>query len=205
MLVLIDESGDAGFKITRGSSTHFVVAMVIFRDLKQAEAASKAIAEARSRLRVKPEFKFNKSAAIVRDGFFEAVQSFDFGVRALVVDKSRIYSDELRTHADNFYAYFVRLLLKHDADLLAGARVKIDGRASREFRSDLARHLREHLVDFKVENIKFAESHRDNLIQLADMVAGAIARSYRQSERKDAYRWRQMLASKIEIIREFEG
>ena len=46
---------------------------------------------------------------------------------------------------------------------------------------------------------------RDNLIQLADMVAGAIARSYRHSERKDAARWRQMLASKIEIIREFEG
>jgi hypothetical protein len=126
-------------------------------------------------------------------------------VRALVVDKNRIYSDELHAHADNFYAYFVRLLLKHDAELLAGARVKIDGRASREFRSDLARHWREHLVDFKVENIKFAESHSDNLIQLADMVAGAIARSYRQGERKDADRWRQMLASKIEIIRELEG
>ena len=56
-----------------------------------------------------------------------------------------------------------------------------------------------------VENIKFAESHSDNLIQLADMVAGAIARSYRQGERKDADRWRLMLASKIEIIREFEG
>lgn len=205
MLVLIDESGDAGFKITRGSSPHFVVAMVIFRDLKQAEAASVAIGEARSRLRVKPEFKFNKSAPPVRDGFFEAVLPFDFSVRSLVVDKGRIYSDDLRRSADNFYSYFVRVLLKHEVDLLAGARIKIDGHASREFRVDLAKFLREHLAEFKVENIKFVESHRDNLIQLADMVAGAIARSYRQDARKDADRWRQMLTSKIEMIREFEG
>ena len=67
-------------------------------------AASKAIADARLRLRVKTEFKFNKSAGVVRDGFFEAVSPFAFGVRALVVDKNRIYSEELRTHADNFYA-----------------------------------------------------------------------------------------------------
>lgn len=141
----------------------------------------------------------------MRDGFFEAVQPFDFGVRALVVDKALIYSDELRRDANNFYSYFVRLLLKHDMDLLEGARLKIDGRASREFRSDLARYLREHLTEFKVENIKFAESHNDNLIQLADMVTGAIARSYRTDERKDADRWRRMLASKIEVVREFGG
>lgn len=205
MLILIDESGDAGFKILRGSSTHFVVAMVVFRDLVQAEAASTAIGDARSRLRANPEFKFNKAPVQVRDGFFEVVKPFDFGVRALVVDKSRIYSDELRRDSETFYSYFVRMLLKRNVDLLVGTRLKIDGRASRKFRSDLARYLREHLAEFKVENIKFAESHRDNLIQLADMVAGAIARSYRQDDRKDADRWRRMLASKIEAIWEFEG
>ena len=30
MLVLIDESGDPGFKLTKGSTQHFVAAMVIF-------------------------------------------------------------------------------------------------------------------------------------------------------------------------------
>ncbi len=205
MLILIDESGDAGFKIARGSSPHFVVAMVIFRDLKEAEAASKAIAEARERLRVKPEFKFNKCANPVRDGFFDAVRPFSFGVRALVVDKARIYSDDLRGNADLFYAYFVRLLIRHDAELLAGARVKIDGQASHTLKHDLAQALREQQSVLKVANIKFADSHRDNLIQLADMAAGAIARSYRTDARKDADRWRKMLAGKIEDVWEFAG
>jgi hypothetical protein len=205
MLILIDESGDAGFKVAKGSTPHFVVAMAVFRDLNEAEAASRAIAEARERLRMKPEFKFSKCSAAVRDGFFEAVRPYRFAVRALVVDKARIYSPDLRASADRFYSYFVRLLLRHDADLLAGARVKIDGRASPDLRRDLAKALREGQSVLRMANVKFSDSHRDNLIQLADMAAGAIARSYRQDDRKEANRWRSMLADKLEEVWEFKG
>lgn len=205
MLILIDESGDAGFKVAKGSTPHFVVAMVVFRDLREAENASQAIADARDRLRIQPEFKFSKCSAQVRDGFFEAVRPFRFAVRALVVDKLRIYSPDLRANANRFYSYFVRLLIRHDADLLAGARVKIDGRASPELRRDLAVALRQHQSVLKMANVKFSDSHRDNLIQLADMAAGAIARSYRNDIRKDAVRWRDMLAGKLEEVWEFEG
>lgn len=203
MLVLIDESGDAGFKIARGSTPYFVVAMVIFRDYKEAEAASRAIAEARERLRVKPEFKFNKCHPNARDGFFETVAPFSFGVRAVVVNKARIYSDNLREHKERFYNFFVKSLLKHDNDVLQGARVKIDGSGDREFKRELEHYLRQQCQDGKIASVKFAESHRDNLIQLADMAAGAIARSYREEDRKDADRWRRMLARKIEDVWEF--
>jgi hypothetical protein len=203
MLILIDESGDAGFKVAKGSTPHFVVAMVIFRDLNEAENASVAIAQARDRLRIKPEFKFNKCANVVRDGFFDAVRPFNFTVRALVVDKACIYSENLRDDKGRFYNYFVKTLLKHDGGALQGARVKIDGSGDREFKQELGRYLRCQMDAGKLASVKFAESHRDNLIQLADMVAGAIFRSYRQDDRKDADRWRNMLASKIEDVWEF--
>lgn len=61
MLVCIDESGCTGFKLEKGSSPYFVVAMVIFKDLKEAERCSRRIAELRRELKVRPEFKFNKS------------------------------------------------------------------------------------------------------------------------------------------------
>jgi hypothetical protein len=203
MLVLIDESGDSGFKIAKGSTPFFVVAMVIFRDFVEAERASSAIAVARSRLRIKTEFKFNKCSNVVRDGFFDAVRPFSFAVRALAVDKAQVYSDNLREHKDLFYNYFVQLLLKHDNDVLQGARVKIDGSGDREFKRELERYLRQQMAAGKIASVKFAESHRDNLIQLADMAAGAIARSYRQDDRKDANRWRAMLAGKIEDVWDF--
>lgn len=203
MLILIDESGDAGFKIAKGSSPYFVVAMVIFRDFAEAERASAAIAEARVRLRVKPEFKFNKSSHPVRDGFFSAVRPFQFGVRALVVEKARIYSESLRDDKDRFYNYFVQMLLKHDNEALRGARIKIDGSGDREFKQELESYLKRQCQGGKIASVKFAESHRDNLIQLADMVAGAIARSYRSDERTMASRWRAMLAGKVEDVWEF--
>ena len=204
LLVLIDESGDAGFKIAKGSTSHFIVAMVIFRDFKEAERASIAIAEARSRLRIKSEFKFNKSSHPVRDAFFEALAPFHFGVRAVVVHKSRIYNDNLRENKDLFYSYFVKLLLKHDDDALQNAKVKIDGSGDREFKRELERYLKQQVQAGKIVSVKFSESHRDNLIQLADMAAGAIARSYRDDDRKYADRWRKMLARKIEDVWDFK-
>ena len=193
MLVLIDESGDPGFKLIRGSSSHFVVAMVIFDDFVEAELTSVAIEDLRERLRLKTEFKFSKSHGHVKDAFFECVCAHSFKVRALVVDKSVIYSDNLRNHKDLFYNHFIKLLLAHDNGALHDARVKIDGSGDRRFRNELNSYLRRQLAQDKVRSVKFAESHRDNLIQLADMVAGAILRSYRSDDRKNALRWRQQL------------
>ena len=204
MLVLIDESGDAGFKITRGSTPYFVVAMVIFREFNEAERTSSIIAETRERLRIKPEFKFNKCHPNVRDGFFEAVSTCNFSVRAVVVEKARIYSDNLREDKERFYSFFVKSLLKYDNDVLQGARIKIDGSGDREFKQELERYLRRQCQEGKIASVKFSESHRDNLIQLADMAAGAIARSYRQDDRKDADRWRKMLGRKIEDVWDFK-
>lgn len=203
MLVLIDESGDAGFKLARGSTPHFVVAMVIFDDFKEAERTSRLIEEARISLRIKPEFKFNKCASQVKDGFFEAVASCKFSVRAIAVDKSRIYSDNLRENKELFYNFFVKSLLQHDNNALAGARVKIDGSGDREFKRELVAYLKRESAAGKIVDVKFAESHRNNLIQLADMVAGAIARSYREGDRNEHDRWRKMLGSKIQNVWDF--
>lgn len=191
--MLIDESGDPGFKLVRGSSSHFVVAMVIFDDFAEAERTGAAIAELRTRLRLKTEFKFSKSHDDVKDAFFACVCSHRFVVRAIVVDKSVIYRDSLRERKELFYNFFVKQLLQHDGGALRDARIKIDGSGDRRFKDELNGYLRKQLTAGLVRNVKFAESHRDNLIQLADMVAGAVLRSYRATDRKDAIRWRQML------------
>jgi hypothetical protein len=102
VLVLIDESGDPGFRIVQGSTSHFVVAMVIFHNLAEAERTSLAIGAIRDKLRVKAEFKFTKSAAQVRDGFFGAVCNFNFQVRAIMVDKAAVQSPHLQTATESF-------------------------------------------------------------------------------------------------------
>jgi hypothetical protein len=202
MLVFIDESGDPGFKLGKGSTAIFVAALVAFRDHDQARAAHDAIEAVAARLRFYTEFKFNKCRDEIRDAFFEAVRPFDFCVRAIVVRKELIYSTHLRSQKEAFYSFFIKSMLKFDDGLLEAARIVIDGSGDRGFRHELETYLRRDLGRGKVRKIRFRNSESDRLVQLADMCAGAIARSYKV-DKNDQFRWRKMLNRKIEDIWEF--
>jgi hypothetical protein len=202
MLVFIDESGDAGFKLTKRSAKTFVAALVAFRDPTSATAASAVIDELSNRLKLKGEFKFHKSRPEIRDAFFAALKPCEFLVRAIVVEKEKIYSQHLRSDKETFYSFFVKSMLKFDSGLLNGAKVVIDGSGDREYRQQLAKYLRQHCAQGAIKEVKFANSSNDRLVQLADMCAGAIARSYK-TDKVDARRWRDMLKPKIDDVWSF--
>lgn len=203
MLVFIDESGDPGFKLQKGSSPLFVVSLVAFISPDEAQATENSITAMAQRLRIPGEFKFSKCRPEVRDAFFDCVQPHDYLVRAIVVDKSRIYSPHLRTNKEGFYSFFVKTMLKFDDGLLNGARIIIDGSGDRAFRGQLNTYLRRHLDDGAVARVRFSNSANDRLVQLADMCAGAVARSYKK-DRTDAWRWRDKLGRKLENVWNFK-
>src|SRR5262249_4115055 len=100
-----------------------------------------------------------------------------------------------------FYRFFVRQMMTYDNGALAGAKVTIDGSGDREFRQMLTASLRRQLGK-KLQRIRFSNSRSDPLVQLADMCAGAISRSYRK-DRDDASRWRKMLAPRLNDVWDF--
>lgn len=201
MLVFIDESGDSGFKLDRGSTPVFAVALAAFASAEEAQRTDAIIRKALVDLRVKPEFKFSKAHNHVRDRFFEAVHNCNFRVRALVVQKELIHSGRLRTSKEEFYQFFVKTMLKFDNGLLQDARVVIDGSGERTFRQDLKAHLARHTTRGAIRDIRLKASHGDPLVQLADMCVGAVARSYR--DRANSDRWRRMLRPKLDDVWEF--
>lgn len=182
MLVFIDDSGDPGFKVEKGSSKVFVIAMVIFKDNLEAEKASLTIKELRRKLKMSDlsEFKFNKSSKKFRQIFIETVLKFDFKIRAIVVDKKDIYSQRLKTHKENFYNYVIMQVIKNSKSI-KNAKLKFDKRGEIEIRNQLRVYLSREL-DNKNKNIfndlKFVDSRQNTLIQLADMVAGSIFSFY---------------------------
>jgi hypothetical protein len=202
MLVFIDESGDAGFKIDRGSSPVFVTSMVMFEDHDQADQADRIIGALMRDLKVRPEFKFTKCSNDYRDRFFDAISGCGFRCRSVVVQKDLIHSNALRTVKESFYKYFVRMMMQHDGGALQDAKVYIDGCGERTFRNELKTYIRRHIP--AVKDVKLRDSKNSPLIQLADMTAGAIARSYRQ-DREDHMRWRDKLqrSGKIHDLWEF--
>jgi hypothetical protein len=92
--------------------------------------------------------------------------------------------------------------MQYDNGLLVNALVKIDGSGSKEFQSAMRAYLRQQLNTGAVKKLKFVNSRTDNLIQMADMVVGAIARSY-NPRKKGHKRWKRMLEGKIENIWDF--
>jgi Protein of unknown function (DUF3800) len=201
MLVFIDESGDPGFK--PGASPIFVAVMVIFGAAQDAADTQKRIEQSEARKVHKSEFKFSKCSDEVRDLFFAAVRGCAFKVRAIVVRKEIIYSPRLKTDKDRFYEYFVKAMMNYNGGSLKGARIIIDGSGDRVFRQNLNAALRRRLGKGVIKDLRFKDSDRDILVQLADMCAGAVARSYRP-DRDEPCRWRKMLAPQISDVWDFK-
>jgi len=100
MLVFIDDSGDPGFKLEKGSSAIFVISCVIFDDELEAEKTAVAIKEFRRELKFPDdvEFKFSKSSKGIRCKFLKKINPFQFKVRSIVIKKSLIRSEELKNN-----------------------------------------------------------------------------------------------------------
>jgi len=147
MIVFIDDSGDPGFKITKGSSRVFVICCVVFDDELEAEKTAIKIKELRRRLKKSDrfEFKFNKCSRKIRVEFLKAIADSKFRVRAIVMPKEKIYSEELKRSKESFYNFTIKMVLKHSAGTIKNARIRLDGRGNREFRRKLLVYLRKNL------------------------------------------------------------
>ncbi len=205
MLIFIDDSGDPGFRLQKGSSTVFIISMVIFIDNLEAEKTSLAIKELRRRLKVSDlyEFKFNKTDKRFKTAFMTTVQPFDFKVRAIVVDKKIIYSPRLRNDKENFYNYVIMQVLLN-SEHIKGAKLRFDKRGEKSLRDQLRVYLSRELNNRSKKifiDLKFVDSKENTLIQLADMVAGSIYANYTKKDKS----YLDMLGKKhIEDIWEFK-
>ena len=87
---------------------------------------------------------------------------------------------------------------------LKEASVNLDGRASRTYRLRVAAYLRHSLNgpnSYKIKKVNSKDSKEDNLIQLADVVAGSINRSL-QNDKTDSLDYIKIIESKIVSLKQ---
>jgi hypothetical protein len=202
MLVFIDDSGDPGFKLDRGSTPYFIIAMVIFDDELEAEKTAVAIKELKRQLNFRDdvEFRFCKTRKDICVKFLEIINKFNFRIRYLVVDKSIIYSQELKNDKSSFYSYFIKEALKNSNDTIIDAKIRMDGSGDRIFRRNFFTYLRQELntTERKImQNCQMVDSKKNVLIQLADMIAGSVNRSYNK-EKSDRQTYISIIKKHIE-------
>ncbi|MDP2790047.1 MAG: DUF3800 domain-containing protein, partial [bacterium] len=179
----IDEAGDSGMKLKEGSTSCFVIALVVFEDQDEADACDQRI-ELLKRERgwtTDSEFHFTRNSNRTRDMFFDAVRLYNFFYYGIVINKDpkRLWGPGFQNKS-SFYKYACRLVFENAKDKLADAIVVIDESGTTEFKNQLAQYLRGKIGGSSrrlIKKIKQQNSRSNNLLQLADYVSGAIYRS----------------------------
>jgi len=196
MLVFVDESGDSGMRNKPGSSALFIITAILFDANDSADACDATIARVRRELRMNPmaEFHFNKCRNDLRTYFLEAVSAMDFRYISLVLEKAKLYSPEF-IHKDALYKFATQALFENAKPYLNNATITLDRSGDREFTRELGSYLKEKINSEEqiIRKVKSEPSHANNLLQLADMVCGAVARSYRR-DKEDSTIFRRMLS-----------
>jgi len=209
MLVFLDDSGDPGFKVAKGSTRCFVIALVIFDDELEAEKCAVALKECRRALGLSDDFelRFSGMKREYRLALLARAAQFKFRVRAIVMNKERIYSSELRDSKESFYRYAIKMVLKHNFGRISDAKLKIDGHGDREFRRELRSYLSREVRTRTgeppvIRDLKIVDSERNILIQLADLVAGALRR-HAEGIKDDREAYRTAIAQRLENVWHF--
>lgn len=185
----LDDSGDAGMKFDSGSSRFLVMAACVFTETIHIDEVAAAINDCSARHRQSREFKYSKTKERIKDDFFERVAHGTFSVRAIAIDKSRLRSRHLIEHPNDLKAYAVMQLLTHSFGEIRGAKLFVDGQDTRGFQMSNATYFRERVnreVAGTIRAVEFADSKQNVMIQLADMIAGAIGRHIREDDRQNS-------------------
>lgn len=198
MLVFVDESGDPGLKLDGGSTAYFIVTIVVFEDHDEAQAADQRITLLRRELDLseKFEFHFSKCHQELRERFLAAVVPYDFLYLGIVINKALLYGPGFQ-YRESFYKYVCGLVFENAKPYLDEAIVIFDGSGSKDFRRQLERYLKRRINTTgsarRIRKVKIQESRRNNLIQLADMICGALARSFKP-EKADSKLYRKIIS-----------
>ena len=94
-------------------------------------------------------------------------------------------------------------VLKKSGKKFQNAKLKFDKRGEKRIRNELRAYLSRELNNKKnniFSDLKFVDSKQNNLIQLADMVAGCIA-SHSKDKDEDLYK---IIQKRVEDIWEFK-
>ena len=203
-LVFIDDSGNPGLK--RGvSNLNFVLAAVLLVSPAVATALNREISNYRKSLGWKNEheFKFRKAPKEVKLNLLKIVNQYDIKIYAVYINRSDYYDNLKVVEKEKIYNWAIVELLKTMP--LKDAVVKIDGRSGKKHRRQMAAYVRQQLNRnlHKIQKFEPQDSVRDNLIQLADIVAGSINRSF-QTDKTDSLAYLEIISDKLAMLKELK-
>lgn len=179
-----DEAGDVSLNFGKGASRYFVP---VFIATQKPDELRDLLGELRQSLRLSPthEFKFHKMTSTeIRNEVFSALARADFQAYSLIVDKTRLPKLFETTEGLEIYTHFItELLALIPENILKDATLILDEFGSTpDLRTELRRTMIKRHMPRLFKRVLVRSSHREPLIQVADLLAGAIMRRDTQND-----------------------
>lgn len=199
-----DEAGDVSLNFAKGASRYFVPAFI---GTQKPDRLREKLAELRQELGLSEthEFKFHKmTSAEIRNEVFSMLAHADFEAWALIVDKTRLPKIFETTESLEIYTHFItELLAIIPNELQKDATLILDEFASTpDLRTELRRTMIKRHMPRLFKRVIIRSSHRESLIQVADLVAGAIMRRDTQND-ADAFDMISRKIKRLELYRPY--
>ena len=198
-----DEAGDASFHFDKGASRYFVVAVVATQD---ADALRSTLVNLRKRENFSETFEFHFNTLTsekLREKTLTALRDADFMGWAIIVDKTVIPLPLRALSGMEFYLYFVTELIERiPVEFREKGTLILDevGSANAAL-PQLKRILKARNLRHRFSRIFFRRSRSEDLIQVADLVAGAILR---RDAKKDSEAF-AYIQDKLQAVYEYNG
>jgi len=199
-----DEAGDVSMNFGKGASRYFVPAFIA---TQSPDSLRQILADLRQSLDLREthEFKFHKMAsAEIRNQVFSTLARANFEAWALIVDKTRLPKIFETTESIEIYTHFITELLGLiPSELQKDATLILDEFGSiPDLRTELRRAMVKRHMPRLFKRVIVRSSHRESLIQVADLVAGAIMRRDTQND-SDAFDMISRKIKRLELYRPY--
>lgn len=173
-----DESGDVSFSFGKGASRYFVVAIVA---TPEPDALRAVLVDLRKRENFPEGFEFHfhsLASAKLRRKIFLTLSTAHFEAWALVVDKTTLSDVFKAMNGLDFYLYFVSELIRQiPSEKKIHSTLILDEFGSPNLiRQELRRVMKARGIAHGFQRIFIRRSRSEDLIQVADLVAGALLR-----------------------------
>ena len=197
--VFIDDSGDPG--LTSGGSSNFIIASVVLVGKENRDNLAQAINKYKKGLgwKEREELKFHKTHKEVIRLAIKTANKYNYSAYAIVIDKSKLDAHfSPYVEKDSIFLFAIKELLVKlklsDSDII------IDGVRGPKYTKKARTYLRQELREngIKIGRISFEDSRSNPLIQLADLVAGSVARSF--TDKADAGEYIRLFGRKLKKI-----
>jgi hypothetical protein len=186
----IDESGDYSFDFeNKDVSTHFIIVSILAKESNK-ELLEQEVEKVRQKYFQTGEMHTDKmDNPHLRIQLLNELKDLPFNIYAYVVDKRKIREDSGITFEKTFIKFMNRLIyddLNRTFDQLDLVLVE---QGTKEFMSEFKTYIKEKSVPdlFNYSIFGFNHSKSELLLQLANFIAGTIAKGYDQTQYSEHY------------------